>query len=744
MQKVSQEYKRSMKQILRNRSYMKVTIGVINQEAQRKAYTSAPEDYTYFSNLTKPFNRYTVDTLYATAEQNYSPADGSMLFLPRNAEDGLLNAGIVTADILGSIEVSFDAPYDIKGLTIDFGKAYPVNFTIESDNHTVFITGNATGNFVTEEVFPQATFIRLIPLTMVNGQGRLRVHQITMGIGIYFDNQKILNSSLKESISPVSEDMPTLDFNLTIDNQDKTYDIENDASSINFLESGQECSVQYGYDVEDNETEWVPGSKLYLKSWQADDKQMKITAVDRFDYMQGTYFKGKHYDEGISLYDLAIDVLTDAGVDPREYWLDGYLKDVIVHNPMPVVSYKEALQIIANAGRCILTQDREAKIYMKSSFIPDMTASSDNETYFSKTANVLLAGTKDTYATAIRNVTNAGSAQYFLPRVESGEIYLNTGYVSEVMSGNDGLFSINPSIDIVLEASFKCFSLAVSFVGNPPMAFTIHTYLENEPVEHVIVSEISQYTVIGHEFSEFDKMKLEFTKAQANNRVMVDFIEFGEVTDYKLEKTTDLTKMPSGSKLERVKELQVTRTMYGEGEVLKQLLKVNTSVIDEIIYTFNLNKACYGYVCTLQGATTGQAVTILDRGAYYVKLAFTGFTEETEITVIITGYEYSTTTASTIQSLNSTGVIESWANPLVSTITHAKDLGEWIGAYLAADREYSLAYRGDPRIDANDILFLENDYISDMKIRVQDHTLNFNGTLSGGMTVRRLMNVGNT
>lgn len=743
MQKVSQEYKSSMKQILRNRSHMKVTIGVINQEAQRTVYIRALEDYTYFSNLTKPFNRYTVDSLYATAEQNYSPADGSMLFLPRNANDGLLNAGIVTKDLLGTIEISFGLPYDIKGLTIDFGKAYPVNFTIESDNHTATINCNSSASFVTEEVFPQATFIRIIPLTMVNGQGRLRVHQITMGIGIYFSNQKILNSTLRESISPISEDMPTLDFNLTIDNQDRTYDIENDASSINFLESGQECSVQFGYDIEDNVTEWVPGAKLYLKSWQADDKQMKITAVDRFDYMQGTYFKGKYYSDGISLYSLALDVLTDAGVDPREYWLDGYLKDVIVYNPMPVVSHKEALQIIANAGRCILTQDREARIYMKSSFIPDMAASSDNETYFSKAANTLTAGTKDMYATAVNNVTAAGSPQYFLPRVGSGENFLNTGYISKEISGADGLFLSNPSIDIVLEASYKCFSLAINFSGNPPKEFIIHTYLENEPVEHVTVSEISHNTVIGHEFSEFDKMELEFTKAQANNRIMVDFIEFGEVTDYILEKTTDLTKMPSGSKLERVKELQVTRTMYNEGEAVKQLLKVKTSIIDGE-YTFKFNKACYGYVCTLQGATTGQAVAILDRGAYYVKLAFAGFAIETEITVIITGYEYNITTANTIQSLNSTGVIESWTNPLVSTSTHANDLGEWIGAYMAADREYSLAYRGDPRIDANDILFLENEYILDMKIRVQDHTLNFNGTLTGGMTVRRIMNVGNT
>jgi len=722
---------------------MKVTIGVINQEAQRTAHVSNSEACAYFANLIKPFNRYQVDYLYATAEQNFTSVDGTMMFLPRNNENVILNAGIVTDELFGGIEISFDIAYDIKGLTIDFGKAYPVDFTIESDNNTVSITGNTTGSFVTEEVFPQTTFIRFVPSAMVNGQGRLRIHQITMGIGIYFDNQKILNASLKESISPISEDMPTLDFNFTIDNQDKTFDIENEKSSINFLETGQECTVQYGYDIEDDNTEWVPGAKLFLKTWSADDKQMKCTAVDRFDYMQGSFYKGRYYIEGISLYTLAIDVLTNAGVDPREYWIDGYLKDVIVYNPVPVVSHKEALQIIANAGRCILTQDREAKIYMKSSFIPDMAASSDNETYFSKAANILTANVKDVYGMAAHMVTAVGGTQFFLPR--TGGSYLNTGYISEAVSGENGLFASNPLVTINLEASFKCFSLAITFGGNPPEQFLIHTYLENVPVEDIVVTGIGLEAIISREFSEFDKIEFEFIKTMSYNRIIVDYVKFGDVTDYKLEKALDLTKMPVGNKLEKVKELQVTRTMYNHSGELEELLKetvVVSAMEDE--FTFELSNASYGYVCTIEDAGEGHSVEILDTGAFNIKVRLNGFQAGTEATVVVTGYEYAITMAKTIHGISNVGRVESWTNPLVSTVSHAKDLGEWIGDYMAADREYDINYRGDPRIDANDILFLDNDYIPDMKIRVHDHTLNFNGTLSGSMKGRRIMNVGNT
>ena len=62
-----------------------------------------------------------------------------------------------------------------------------------------------------------------------------------------------------------------------------------------------------------------------------------------------------------------------------------------------------------------------------------------------------------------------------------------------------------------------------------------------------------------------------------------------------------------------------------------------------------------------------------------------------------------------------------------------------MGDYLKADREYDLEYRGDPRIDTNDLVFLENKYVPDLLVRVYDHTLKFNGALAGTIKARRDM-----
>ena len=737
MQTASQAYKEVMRNKYRDPlSYIRVTIGVINQEAQSSAYVPHPENYTYYSNLKWPLDNYQVQELYATCDQDYTAVDGSMYFLPRAREDVVLNQGIVSEDLPGSIEIQFPIRYDIKGLTVEFGRAYPVDFRIESDNKTVEIAGNATGHFVTEEIFEGATFLRFVPASMANGQSRFRIHQLTTGIGIYFDNRKILSATKKEHISPVMEELPALDFDMTIDNKDRAYDVENEESTVNFLETGQEVKVLYGQELDNGTVEWLPGATVYLREWSADDEEMSFTATDRFESMDGTYYKGEYRSEGISLYDLAVDVLKDAGVDSRTYWLDNYLKDVSVCNPMPVVSHKEALQLIANAGRCILYQDRSGNIFMKSSFVPDMEAASDNEVYFSHAGAVLDKKAKQSYAMTARDYTDVQPTQYFLPRQETGKAYLNTGYISEAVAGADGTFAVNPAVEISLEARYKCFGLTLKFGRNNPDTVIFHASLAGEPREDYMVSGLTAMTVISHEFPEFDRLVLEFTKGCPYNRVILNNIIFGDSTDYMLEYGHELTKTPKGTQLPKVRELHVVRTFYSQGVEVKELAKetVTVSAADNR-YTIYFSAPSYDLSCTITEPQAGQTAVIVDSSNYYATVELTGVTGACE--VLITGREYIVTQARVSRRLNPTGRLEQWENPLVSDVVHAADLADWVGDYMRADREYDLQYRGEPRIDANDIAFLENKYVPGLLLRVYDHTLKFNGALSGTIKARR-------
>lgn len=906
MQAASEAYKKAMHgKWKNNQSYIRVTIGMINQEAQAGAYVPEPGNYAYYSDLSKPMDNYKVTELYATCDQDYTTVDGSIYFLPRDKEEVVLNAGIVSAAVLGAIEIRFPIRHDIKGLTIEFGKAYPVDFRIESDSHTVEITGNADGHFVTEEIFTASTYLRFVPAKMVNGQSRFRIHQITMGIGIYFDNRKILSATKKERISPIMEELPTMDFSLKVNNKDRAFDIENEESSVNFLEIGQDVEVLYGYELDDGAVEWMPGATLQLKEWSADDNELSLSASDRFDYMDGIYYRGQYYEAGKSLYDLAVDVFDDAQVDSREYWIDPYLKDVKIENPIPVVTHKEALQLIANAGRCILYQDRAGNIFMKSSFIPDMAVTSENEIYSSHAGRILDGSAKDAYAMTAQDYTDVKPTQYFMPRQAEGTVYLNTGYISEAVAGEDGTFVSNPTIEITLEAAYKCFGLTLEFGRNHPEKMVFHAYYNGDLREDYEVSDLSEVTVISHEFPEFDKLVLEFTAGAPHNRVILDNLIFGDSTDYTLEYGFELTKTPKGTQLPKVRELQVIRTVYNQSDEVKELAKETISVTPgNNRYTFYFNNPSYDLICEgiepvsitnlikNGGFDTGvdewtnalydsalkcayvvssnggvhimsQTVSLMKGHKYYLrgdfmrkqnpteysgndeydalggsikhemfninirsevvggdgkwhklsvidevlenveanlrvytfgdknlyadKLAlvdltaafgagkepdkewcdeyigfFNGTTQiprygckiidsssyyaTVELTnangiieVAVSGREYITTQSKVSRQLNPTGSVEVWENPLLSGKAHATDLAAWVGDYLAADRDYDLTYRGEPRIDANDIAFLENKYVPDMLIRIYEHTLKFNGALSGTIKARRDM-----
>ena len=69
MQKVSQAYKESMKSPLRNRGYIKATIGIINVDAQDNIRAPAEQNsFTYFSDAEKIFNGYEVEKIYHKSE----------------------------------------------------------------------------------------------------------------------------------------------------------------------------------------------------------------------------------------------------------------------------------------------------------------------------------------------------------------------------------------------------------------------------------------------------------------------------------------------------------------------------------------------------------------------------------------------------------------------------------------------------------------------------------------------------
>lgn len=740
MQLVSKEYKEAMQLPFRNRAYIRVSIGVVNSDAQNNAVLDEEAELTYYSDGKKPFDGYTVTKPYATAEQNFSKVDGSMYFLPKETDGySFYNNGIVTNDILGAVYISFGGlvGLDIKGLTIDFGECYPTQFTIQSDSGTKSYE-NDKQLFTTEDSFDGSSYFVITPITMLGGQNRMRIYQMIFGIANTFSNDKVINCSMKDYVSPISETIPSMDVSLTIDNQDLYYSPDNPESAIAYMEIGQEVKVSFGYDVTGNgDIEWLPETTTFLNTWSADDVQAKFTSTDRFYQLTDTYYKGLYRSGGITLYDLALDVLNDAGItDEREYYIDPYLKRITVYNPLPAVKHSEALQIIANAGRCALYEDRANKIHLKASFIPDMQVSVNNKTDYSSIKNLLKDNQKDAYAIASNDFSLVDGSLFFMPKDGS---YKETGYVSNSIADADGNFTENPVITITLESGFTAFGMIMNFRNVSPQEFVIRTYYLSAIQDTYTVKNPDTEYITDYQFNDFDKMEIEFTKGHPNARITIDNILIGDVTDYRLTRTRDLMDNPTGTRQEKVKMISVKKTNYRESqEGFKELITEKVTLTEEMQHTVYFSIASYGFQASVKD-NSNIGVQIVASSNYFVAVKFTNATSGTEIELVIKGYEYVADESYYRVTHNPNGQEIEWSNPLISTDEQARDLEEWIATYYLGDVDYEISWRGDPRVEANDLFYLELKNREDALIRSYQNELSFNGAWSGSMKARKVV-----
>lgn len=738
MQKVSKAYKESMKSSLRERAYIMISFGLVNQEAQAKA-TVDNGSYAYYSNKDNIFGEHIDDTVYATLEEEFTKVDGSMFFLPRATEGGrYYDTGIVSDNLVSEarceVVISLNTiATDFKGLTINFGENYPVDFDIVgSTGQTIEFRGNTKSKWSTEEVLENTTYIKLVFYKMKNPQSRLRIYSIMFGYGLVYYNDSVMSSALDSYVSPIGADVPQFDFSVTLKNYDHYFNVDNPNSAINYLETGQEMDIMYGYQTPGSDTiEWIQGNHLWCSEWESDDNTATIRCQDIFRNMDGEYVKGLYSATGKSYYALAEEILKDAGIS--EYYIDPRLKKLYSNNPIPRVKYKEALQIIANACRCVLTQSRDGKVQIKSNFMPSASIATNGEETYSNAANVLTDTPKVEYATLAGNYTPTDGTMFFLPR--NGKAALTTGYVSKEISGANGTFTKNPIVTITMEAIRAYYGLKLVFGTALPAAFTIRTYKGGEPVNEYPVEkdEINTTSIILRDFDDFDVMKIEFTKtAEPYNRIVLNYFSLSDVVDFTMNRR-DMTSSPKAIKQELIKEIIVPCYTYQENNREENLVYEDIDVVAGEVETYYIQDPSYGYKVKLD-EVEGKA-TVVAWSNYFVTIKFnvTG-----SFKLEVQGYRYKIVEKYATVSLNARGKTVKWKNPLISNTTMANELAAWLADYYTAGIEYEYDTRGNPELDATDIVYQENEFHDGMRVNIYRHTVNFKQAFSGRVTARRI------
>lgn len=385
--------------------------------------------------------------------------------------------------------------------------------------------------------------------------------------------------------------------------------------------------------------------------------------------------------------------------------------------------------------------------------MPDMIASAERQEVYSHVENILKNGVRTTYAVAFQDFAKTDGSMIFLPRNQN-DIFNDTGYVSAAVCDENGEFEENPVVEIILESAYNSYGMGLNFCSVAPEEFVIRTYNDEKLLDMLEVKGNEETDcILNQSFEDFDRMEIEFTKGHPNSRVALDRIEFGDVTDYFLEYDMDLTATPKGKKQEQLKALSVIRTIYSEstkeaGQIYSEEMMISPEANERVVY---FNKASYEPLAVfameqeggemVYGDTlpNGTKIRIAESSDFYVKLCFDHVTESQIVHVVVKGKEYQTNESHYTVQHNTTGEEMAWKNELISTVQQAQELEEWLSEYYQAPAEYEVSYRGDPRVDANDLFFLELRNRAQAMVRCYQNELKYNGAWSGKMKVRKVM-----
>ena len=388
MQTVSQNWKSVHTQAFLNQSYVEVSLDIADPDALADV-SSQDNGAVYISDASKVVSEVDKNaTPYCTLEQNLWLLDGNRKAIPiSNHESGgyvgdvLSNDVCVFASKLPIITLRFSKVFNnlIPGITITWSPTYEEfadSFVVTAYNgDTVVAKQEVIGNRSVKSLvmmdIEDYDRITIMITKWCLPYHRARVEEIFVGMNKVYSKTELFDYSHTQSVSPVSTSLPKNEIKFSIDNAKSEYNPYNLKGMAKYLMSRQEVKARYGLRLSDGSIEWIKGGTFYLSEWYAKQNGLTadFTARDILEFMSDIY-KDNHDLSPRTLYDLAERILVAANLplnnDGTVKWvIDESLKSITTTAPLPEDTLANCLQIIANAGECVLYQDRSGTLHIE-------------------------------------------------------------------------------------------------------------------------------------------------------------------------------------------------------------------------------------------------------------------------------------------------------------------------------------------------------------------------------------------
>lgn len=749
MKSVSNAYKASMKAMLRNRSYVRITFGNVD--------TTAATDGEWESNGAASISEFeTVDyayqygDTYAALELNRWALDGKTLIVPTGevVQDGFISS--LMSDAEGNFSTppvitrEFSLKHIFPGLTLTFDtrqQEWPLEVTADFylngevvDTQTVSITSVQTtiSTTATEVDKVTITFDRCLPYR------RPRLENVLYGLNVQFVNKDIVSTQQKHDVDPLSRRLPTETMQFTILDYEHKYDPDNPAGIYAYVDKNSPIEIQFGYELPDGSVEWLKPDNYVLNAKpSAQNNQATFNGTGLIGSLTGTFYKSKLGSK--SLYNMAEEVLLDAGLTLTEQgtnpWeIDEALKDMFTTAALPIDTHMNCLQLIAHAACCRLYTDDDNIIHIRPFGVTVIGIyngvwADNGHVWFSEWDTVDKGNTaENTYATfELNRWTLGGENQVILPDSNAGQ----RGYISEAITGADGSFSNPPVFTKTFDVPHDLPVLAIRFdtvLDEFPGSVQVK-YYHNEillDTQTVPVDSVEVY-VSSNLAIECTKIEVTMIGNLPYRRARVTKVYYRE-TDFTLDFTSIGENSQKISKIDELKSVSVARYSYTASNDASTLFE-GTTTETELHVEFS------GLAQDVQISVSGGTLVSSNIYARAADLVLSSGTK----TVTITGKTLTENSVVVSYPVAQSGEIDKEENPLITNDTMCQALADHVKSYLQMRNTYEASYRGNPEIEVGDIIGLQTLYTDEMDALILVDEITFDGSLSGKMTVKGLI-----
>ena len=749
MKSVSNAYKASMKAMLRNRSYVRITFGNVD--------TTAATDGEWESNGAASISEFeTVDyayqygDTYVSLELNRWALDGKSLLVPtgEDVQDGFISS--LMSDAEGNfttppaITREFSLKHIFPGLTLTFDtrqQEWPLEVTADFylngevvDTQTVSITSVQTTITTTATEIDKVTitFDRCLPYR------RPRLENVLYGLNVQFVNKDIVSTQQKHDVDPLSRRLPTETMQFTILDYEHKYDPDNPAGIYAYVDKNSPIEIQFGYELPDGSVEWLKPDNYVLNAKpSAQNNQAIFNGTGLIGSLTGTFYKSKLGSK--SLYNMAEEVLLDAGLTLTEQgtnpWeIDEALKDMFTTAALPIDTHMNCLQLIAHASCCRLYTDDDNIIHIRPFGVTVIGIyngvwADNGHVWFSEWDTVDKGNTaENTYATfELNRWTLGGENQIILPDSNAGQ----RGYISEAMTGADGSFTNPPVFTKTFDVPHDLPVLAIRFdtvLNEFPSAVQVKYYHDDTLLDTQTAAIDSVEVYVSSNLAiECTKIEVTMIGNLPYRRGRVTKVYYRE-TDFTLDFTSIGENSQKISKIDELKSVSVARYSYTASNDTSTLYE-GTTTETELHVEFS------GLAQDVQISVSGGTLVSSNIYSRAADLVLSSGTK----TVTITGKTLTENSVVVSYPVAQSGEIDKEENPLITNDTMCQALANHVKSYLQMRNTYEANYRGNPEMEVGDIIGLQTLYTDEMDALILVDEITFDGSLSGKMTVKGLI-----